>query len=187
MMQGLREMMTELMGNNGPSKSSSAEGSAAVRGNPRGAEPTSVRETFAFAAGGGALGDSTATIEAILRENDSRNFGLTGRRGAAVPVEVAPVRGQPYQQRGGGQWGAYPGGELGFGCDLSVSRLALKHTVVPLFRGKKPEFTAWTSDARKYVKEVGFLSAFVSDMPQYIPPGELGTEKTVLVDKEYSH
>ena len=76
---------------------------------------------------------------------------------------------------------------MGFGCDLSVSRLALKNTVVPSLRGKKPEFSAWTSDARKYAKEVGFLSAFVSDMPQYIPVGELDTEKTVLVDREYSH
>ena len=32
MMQDMREMMAELMGKNGPSKSSSAEGSAAVGG-----------------------------------------------------------------------------------------------------------------------------------------------------------
>ena len=35
--------MVELMRNNGPSESSSAEGSAAVRASPRGAEPTAVR------------------------------------------------------------------------------------------------------------------------------------------------
>ena len=35
--------MSELMRNNGPSESSSAEGSVAVRASPRGAEPTAVR------------------------------------------------------------------------------------------------------------------------------------------------
>ena len=43
MMHVMREMMAELMRNNGPSESSSAEGSAAVRASPRGAEPTAVR------------------------------------------------------------------------------------------------------------------------------------------------
>ena len=43
MMQDMREMMAELMRNNGPSGSSSAEGNAAVRTSPRGAEPTAVR------------------------------------------------------------------------------------------------------------------------------------------------
>ena len=43
MMHDMREMMAELMRNDGPSESSSAEGSAAVRASPRGAEPTSVR------------------------------------------------------------------------------------------------------------------------------------------------
>ena len=68
------EMMTELMRNNGPSESSSAEGSAAVRRGPRGAETTAVRETLVAAVGGGALGDSTATIETTLVEDDSRNL-----------------------------------------------------------------------------------------------------------------
>ena len=40
---------------------------------------------------------------------------MTGRRGAAVPVEVGPARGQPDQPRGAGEWGSYPGGELGVG------------------------------------------------------------------------
>ena len=43
MMHDMREMMVELMRNNGPSESSSAEGRAAVRASPRGAEPTAVR------------------------------------------------------------------------------------------------------------------------------------------------
>ena len=43
MMRDMREMMAELMRNNDPSESSSAEGSAAVRASPRGAEPTAVR------------------------------------------------------------------------------------------------------------------------------------------------
>ena len=43
MMHDMREMMAELMRKNGPSESSSAEGSAAVRASPRGAEPSAVR------------------------------------------------------------------------------------------------------------------------------------------------
>ena len=42
-MHDMREMMAELMRNNGPSESSSAEGSAAARASPRGAEPTAVK------------------------------------------------------------------------------------------------------------------------------------------------
>ena len=55
-----------------------------------------------------------------------------------------------------------------------------------LFSGQKPEFTAWTRDARYYAKGVGFLSAFVSDPPQYIPVGGLDTEHSVLVERGYS-
>ena len=112
---------------------------------------------------------------------------MTGRRGAAVPVEVAPARGQPDQQRRAGEWDTYPGGELGGGYDLPLSRhIAFKQSAVPSFIGQKPEFTAWTSDARYYAKGIGFLSAFVSDPPQYIPVGELDTENSVLVDRGYS-
>ena len=50
MMHAMREMMTEFTRNNGRSESGSAEGSAAVGGSPRGAEPTAA----AAAAGGGA-------------------------------------------------------------------------------------------------------------------------------------
>ena len=158
MMHDVREMMAELMRNNGPSESSSAEGSAAVRASPRGAEPTAVRgggakdnaadrgsqqgaETTAaarqiFAAGaatarGGARGCTTAARETTLREHASRSVGVTGRRGAAVPVEVGPARGQPDQPRGAGEWGSYPGDELGVGYDMPLTRLALKHTAVP--------------------------------------------------------
>ena len=45
MMHDMREMMAELMRNNGPPESSSADGSAAVRASPRGAKPTAVRGT----------------------------------------------------------------------------------------------------------------------------------------------
>ena len=91
--------MTELMRGNGRSESSSAEGSAAQGGSPRGAEPTAARETSAAAAaaaaGGVARGDTIAGRETTLREDASRNFGVTGRRGAAVSVDVGPARGQP--------------------------------------------------------------------------------------------
>ena len=64
---------------------------------------------------------------------------------------------------------------------MPLLRLALKHTAVPQFSGKKPEFTAWTRNARYYAKGVGFLS--VSDPPQYVPVGELDTENSVLVER----
>ena len=102
--------MAELMWNNGPSGSgiaecsaavsgNSAEDSAAVSGSPRG--PTAARETSAAAAaGGGVRGDTTAPREVTLRENASRCFGMTGHRGADVPVEVDPAGGRLDQQRG---------------------------------------------------------------------------------------
>ena len=202
MMHFMREMMAELMRNNGPSESSSAEGSAAVRGSPRGAEPTALRGSpegaepsaatrqisaaGAAATGGGARGYTTAARETIIRAETSCSVGVTGRRGAAVPVEVGPVRGQPDQTRGTGDWGLYPGSELGIGYDMPLSRLAFKHTAVPQFSGKKPEFIAWTRDARYYTKGVGFLTAFVPDPPQYIPVGKLDTENSVLVEKGYN-
>ena len=213
MMHDMREMLAELMRNNGPSESSSAEGSAAVRARPRGAEPTAVRRNGAedsaaergsqqgaeptaaarqisavgaATAGGGARGYTTAARQTTFREDASRSVRVTGRREAAVPVEVGPARGQPDQPRGAGEWGSYPGGELGVGYDIPLPRFALKHTVVPQFSGKKPEFTAWTGDARYYAKGVGFLSAFVSDPPQYVPVGELDTETSVLVERGYN-
>ena len=116
-MQGMREMMAELMRNNAPSKSSSAEGSAAVRGSSaedsaavRGSKrevaSSAARQTSAAAAatGGGARGDTCATArEMTLREDASCKFGVTGRRGAAAPVEVGPARDQPDQQRRAGE------------------------------------------------------------------------------------
>ena len=213
MMHDMREMMVELMRNNGPSESSSAESSAAVRASPRGAEPTAVRgngeedsaaergsqqgaestaagrqnsAAGAATGGGGARGYTTAARETIFREDASRSVGVTGRRGAAVPVEVGPARGQPDQPRVAGEWGSYPGGELGVGSDMPLPRLALKHTAVPQFGGKKPDFIAWTRDARYYAKGVGFLSVFVSDPPQYVPVGELDIENSVLVGRGYN-
>ena len=43
MIHDMLEMMAELMRNNGPSDSSSAEGNAAVTASPRAAEPTAVK------------------------------------------------------------------------------------------------------------------------------------------------
>ena len=129
----------------------------------------------------------TAGKETTLSEDASHNFRVMGPRGAAVPVEVGPARGQPDQQRGAGEWDIYPGGELGGGGDLPVSRqIAFKHTVVPSFSGQKPEFTAWTTGATYYAERIGFLSAFVSDSPQYIPVGEVDTENSVPVKWAYS-
>ena len=165
MMRDMREMMAEPMRNNDSSESSSAEGSAAVRASPRGAGPTAVRgngaedsaaergsqqgaeptaaarqisAAGAATAGGAARGYTTAAREATFREDASRSVGVTGRGEAAVPVEVGPARGQPDQRRGAGEWGSYPGGELGVGYDMPLPRLALKHTAVPQFSGKSP-------------------------------------------------
>ena len=130
MMHFMREMMAELMRNNSPSESSSAEGSAAVRGSPQGAESTAVngngavdsaaergsqQEAEPTAAGrqnsgagaatlgGGARGNTTAAREMAIREDASRRVGVTGRREAAVPVHVGPAMGQPDQPRGAGE------------------------------------------------------------------------------------
>ena len=166
-----------------------AEDGAAERGSHQGAEPNAATRKLSAAgaptAGGGARGYTTAARE-TFREDASRSVGVTGRKGAAVPVEVGPARGQPDQPRGAGEWGSYPGGELGVGYDMPLPRLALKQTAVPRFSGKKPNFTAWTRDARYYAKGVGFLSAFVSDPPQYVPVGELDTENSVLVGRGYN-
>ena len=182
MMLAMREMMAEFMRNKGRSESSSAGSSAAGREGPRGAEPSAVRTSVAAVAG-----DTAAERETTLRGEASRNLGATGRREAAVPVEVGPARGQPDQPRRAGEWDAFPGGELGGNFDMPISRhLAYKYNTAPVFSGLKPEFISWTKDARYYAKGVGFLSAFVSDPPQYIPVGELDTENSVLVARGYS-
>ena len=128
MMQDMREMMAEPMRSNGPPESSRIEGSAAVRGSPRGAEPTAVRGNSAedsaavrgipqgaeptaearqisaagaaTTAGGGARGDTAAARETTIRVDASRSVGVKGRKVAAVPVVVGPARGQPDQTRG---------------------------------------------------------------------------------------
>ena len=82
MVQDLRERVVELMRNTGPSESSSYEGSVAVRGGPRGSEPTSVQQTSAAAAAaarGGAERDTTAARQTTWRENASRKFVVTRR------------------------------------------------------------------------------------------------------------
>ena len=177
--------MAEFTRNNGRSESGSAEGSAAVGQIPRGIVPAAVRETPAAAVG--MARDIAAEHQTNLREGASPDLGVTGRGGTALPFEVGPPRGQPDQPGRTGEWGAYPGGELDGGFDLPLSRhLAFKHTPVPSFSGLKPEFNSWTRDARYYAKGVGFLSAFVSDPPQYIPVGELDTENSMLVARGFS-
>ena len=86
----------------------SAEDSAAARGSLRGAEPTTARQisVAAAAAGVGARGDTTAASEATFREDASRSVRVT--RGAAAPVEVGPAMGRPDQPRGAGEWGHTP-------------------------------------------------------------------------------
>ena len=69
---------------------------------------------------------------------------------------------------------------------MPLPRLALGHTAVSQFSGKKPEFTAWTRDARNYAKRVGFLSAFGSDLPQYVPVRNVDTDNSVLVRRGYN-
>ena len=64
--------------------------------------------------------------------------------------------------------------------------LGVKHTAAPQVSRRKPEFTAWTRDAKYYAKEEGVLSSFVSDPPQYVPVRELDTENSVLVGKGYN-
>ena len=103
-----------------------AEYSAAEGCSQRGAEPTATAQQIfaagAATAGGGARGYTTAARETTFREDASRSVGVTGRRGTAAPVEVGPARGQPDQPRGAGEWGSYPGGGLGVGCDMPLSR-----------------------------------------------------------------
>ena len=149
---------------------------------PRAPEPTAARQiSVAANAGGGGRGDTTATREATLREDSSSNVGVTGRRGAAVPVQVDPDRGQPDQTRGAGESRPYHGGESGIEHDRPPPRLALKHTATPLFCRKKPVCSAWTRHARYYAEGVGFPSAFVSDPSQYISVEELDTKGAVRV------
>ena len=103
MMLAMRDMMAEFIRNKGRSESSSAGSSAAGRVGPRGAEPSAVRTSVAAVAG-----DTAAGREITLRGEASRNLGATGRREAAVPVEVGPARGQPDQPRRAGEWDAFP-------------------------------------------------------------------------------
>ena len=120
MMHVMREMVAEFTRNNDRSESSRAEGRAAVAGSPRGAEPIAARETsiaaretsIAAAAGGVARGETTAGRWTTLREDASRNLGVTGRRESAVLVEVDPATGQPDKPWRAGECDASPGGEL---------------------------------------------------------------------------
>ena len=105
-----------------------------------------------------------------------------------MPVEVAH-RGVSQTSQPGrtGEWGTYPGGGLGGGFDLPLSRhSAFKHTAVPSLCGLKPKFNPWTREARYYAQGIGLLSVFVSGPPQYIPVGELDTDNSVLVARGFS-
>ena len=119
MMLAMREMMAEFMRNKGRSESSSAGSSAAGREGPRGAEPSAVRTSVAAVAG-----DTAAERETTLRGEASRNLGATGRREAAVPVEVGPARGQPDQPRRAGEWDAFPRGLARCGAGAAAAATA---------------------------------------------------------------
>ena len=99
--------MAGFMRNKGRSESSSAGSSAAGSEGPRGAEPSAVQNSVAA---GGVTADRAAGSETTLHRDLSRNLGATRRREAAVPVEVAPARGQPDQPRRAGEWDAFPSG-----------------------------------------------------------------------------
>ena len=156
MMHEMREMMAELMRNDGPSESCSAEGRAAVRASPRGAEPIAVRGNSAedsaaergrqqgaeptaparqisaagaATAGGGAQGNTTAARETTLREDASRSVGVTDAGEPLFLSRLAQQRvSQINQGRGAGKWGSYPGGELGVGYDMPLFRLQFSQT-----------------------------------------------------------
>ena len=119
MMLAMRDMMAEFMRNKGRSESSSAGSSAAGREGPRGAEPSAVRTSVAAVAGNEAAGRETT-----LRGYASRNHGATGRREAAVPVEVGPARGQPDQPRRAGEWDAFPRGLARCGAEAAAAATA---------------------------------------------------------------
>ena len=57
-----------------------------------------------------------------LREEALRDFGVMGRGGDSVPVEVGLAKGQPDRQQRAGAWDTYPGGEVGFCYNLPVSK-----------------------------------------------------------------
>ena len=119
MMLAMRDMMAEFMRNKGRSESSSAGSSAAGREGPRGAEPSAVRTSVAAVAG-----DTAAERETTLRGEASRSLGATGRREAAVPVEVGPARGQPDQPRRAGEWDAFPRGLARCGAGAAAAATA---------------------------------------------------------------
>ena len=126
MMLAMRDMMAEFMRNKGRSESSSAGSSAAGREGPRGAEPSAVRTSVAAVAG-----DTAAGRETTLRGEASRNLGATGRREAAVPVEVGPARGQPDQPRRAGEWDAFPRGLARCGAGAAAATAAEAAAATP--------------------------------------------------------
>ena len=153
MMHDVKEMMAELTRNNGPSESSSAEGSAAARGSPRGEEPTAARgspegaEPTAAARQISAAGADTAGAEhediqqqqeTIFREDASRSVGSDGTKKSCWFCRNWPSQGPVRPGKDGWRlWGSYPGGELGIGYDMPLSRRSSQtHPCPTISRGK---------------------------------------------------
>ena len=93
------------MSNNDLSESSSADCSVAEWKSQRGAEPIAtliIICTIPSTAGGRARGDTSEIRETIFCEDASGNVGVTGGRGAAVPVGVLfPQQGVSQISHGG--------------------------------------------------------------------------------------
>ena len=145
------EMMAEFTKHNGRLESGSDEGSPAVGQITRGRVTAAVRETPSAAVG--MARDIPTEQETHLREGASRNLEVTGPGGTALPAKVGAPRGQPDKPGKAGEWGAYPGGELGGGFDFSVSRhLAVDHTAAPSFSGLNREFNPRARHDRYHVR-----------------------------------
>ena len=78
MMHDMREIMAELMRNNGPSGSSSAESSAAVRASLRGAGPTAVIGNGAEDSAAGKGSQQGADLAATARQISAADAATAG-------------------------------------------------------------------------------------------------------------
>ena len=95
MMHDMREMMAELMRNNGPSESSSTDGSAAIRASPRGAELTALRGNGAedcAAERGSQQGDGSTAAARQLSAAGAATAGGRARGYATAARETTFVR-----------------------------------------------------------------------------------------------
>ena len=177
LLDAMRSMLAEFKRDNGRSESGSAEGSAAVGASAVWVAPTAVGESRARAR-------HTAVPDMIFRDGGLRNFGEMGRGQAAAPVEVGLERGQPDQSGRAGEMDVCPSGEFDGGFGLPSSCLAYKHPST--FSGLKEDSMPCIRDAWYLAKGAGFLVAFVSIPPQYIPIGELHTGNAALVQRGVS-